>query len=720
MQRQILVLVVIMMALLSACVAPRPAALGEQAASSQDAGVQPVSAQDEHTHSMPHEFGTEFGEVDFPISCTAEAQAEFNHGMALLHSFWFAPAIQSFNTVAALDPTCGMAQWGVAMSLLGNPFTWPLAGQALVDGWNAVETAAAVGVQTPREQAYVDAIAAFYKDSDTVDHRTRALAYIAAMEQLAQDYADDTEAQIFYALALNATALPTDKSYSNQLKAAQILEAIFVEQPNHPGVAHYLIHSNDVPALAQHGLDAALRYAEIAPAAPHAQHMPSHIFTRLGYWQESIETNRVSAEAARDELSASHEQGAGSYNALHAMDYLMYAHLQLAQDGAAQALLDEINAIEQLDVENFVAAYALAAMPARYALERGDWAAAAALKLHPQNLAWDRFPQAEAVLVFARGLGAARSGDVEAARTDLDRLQLLREAMVATNQAYWAGQADIQSKEIEAWIALAEGENDSALAFMREAATLEDATEKHPVTPGPFVPAHELLGEMLLILEQPAEALVEFEASQQLEPNRFRGLYGAARAADAAGEVEKARAYYTELVALGASTDSERPELATAKAFLAPQVPEALMVSPAEQLAVSMSAEGVQIYQCKPNKDDTTKFEWSFVAPEAVLYDSEHNELATHYAGPTWEANDGSKVVAEVKARADAPSADAIPWLLLTATSTEGTGTFSAVTSIQRVETTGGQAPQDGCDQTHQDEEARVPYTAVYAFYTAQ
>lgn len=279
--------------------------------------------------------------------------------------------------------------------------------------------------------------------------------------------------------------------------------------------------------------------------------------------------NRASAEAAWDELSETHEQGAGSYNALHAMDYLVYAHLQLAQDEAAKALLDQIYAIEQLDVENFVAAYAFAAIPARYALERGDWAAAAALQLHPQKLAWEKFPQAEAVLVFARGLGAARNGDVEIARAARDRIQELREAMVAINQAYWAGQADIQIKEIEAWIALAEGKEDEALVLMREAAVLEDATEKHPVTPGPFVPAHELLGEMLLILEQPAEALAEFELSQKLEPNRFRGWYGAARAAEAAGEAEKARVYYEALAALSANAEGERAEVIMAQAFLA-------------------------------------------------------------------------------------------------------------------------------------------------------
>jgi tetratricopeptide (TPR) repeat protein len=549
--------IIVMIALLSACVAVQPVT-SEPAASVQETG--------EHDHEM--DITQELGTVNFPISCTPEAQAEFNHGMALLHSFWFPPALASFNKVAEIDPTCAMAHWGTAMTLLNNPFAWPLTGQPLVDGWAAVEKAMAAETKTPREEAYIAAIAAFYTDAESVEHRTRALAYAAAMEQLALAYPDDQEAQIFYALALDATALPTDKSYTNQLKAVEILEEILVEQPNHPGIAHYLIHSNDFPALAAHGLDAALRYSEIAPAAPHAQHMPSHIFTRLGYWQESIEVNSTSAEVVYKDLAASNQQGLGSANLLHAMDYLMYAYLQLGQDDAAQALLDETLAIEKMDAENFVAAYAFAAIPARYALERGQWAEAAALTLHPQGLGWEKFPQAEAVLVFARALGAARSGDVEAARQELDRLQALREEMLTIKQDYWAGQAVIQSQEVEAWIALAEGNEEEALALMHEAVALEDATDKHPVTPGPIVPAHELLGEMLLELNQPEEALAEFEASHVVEPNRFRGLYGAARAAEMAEEVEQARTYYEELVALAATSDGERPELIAAKEFL--------------------------------------------------------------------------------------------------------------------------------------------------------
>ncbi len=552
---KILLLVASVLVLLSACIAP----------------AQTLPNEDPHEAHQPTQdqaLSEQLGTVDFSISCTAEAQAEFNHGLAMLHSFWFGPAIQSFTQVAELDPTCGMGYWGVAMSQIGIPWS-PTPAQAMAAGAVAAEQAIAVGAQTPREQAYIAAIGAFYKDADTLEHPTRALAYEAAMAQLVQDYPDDTEAQIFYALALNMTASPTDKRYTNQRKAIDILEPIFQEQPNHPGVAHYLIHSNDYPALAAEGIEAALRYAEIAPSAPHALHMPSHIFTRLGYWQESIETNQASAAAAKADLAASHEPGTGFVDALHAMDYMMYGYLQLAQDRAAATLLEELAVLEQVDAENLGSAYALAAMPARYVLERGAWAEAATLTLYLPEFAWDRFPQAEAVLVFARGLGAARAGDVAAAHQEIDRLGMLQAAMEATNQGYWAEQIGIQIEEITAWVALAEGNGEEALTRMRQAVTREDATEKHPVTPGPIKPAHELLGELLLELGDPAAALAEFEVSQEIEPNRFMGLYGAAHAAELAGDTEKAHSYYEQLVALGAQADSERPELAAAQTFLA-------------------------------------------------------------------------------------------------------------------------------------------------------
>ncbi len=525
----------------------------------------PAAPPSDHAMGNPENLGT----VDFSVSCTPDAQAEFSHGVALLHSFWFVPAIKSFSTVTTLDPTCAMGHWGVAMSLLDNPFAGPPTPKALKDGWAATEKAIAAGAKTPREQTYITAITAFYKDAATVDHRTRALAYAQAMESLASQFPQDTEATIFYALALDFTALPTDKTYANQLKAAKMLEAIFIKQPNHPGVAHYLIHSYDAPAIAEKGLDAADRYAQIAPDAPHALHMPSHIFTRRGLWQKSIDTNIVSARVANADVIAALGADSGSVNALHATDYLMYGYLQLGQDVAAHKLLDQIKTIQKLDVEQFAAYYAFAAMPARYVLERNQWAEAANLTLQPANLAWEKFPHAEALLVFARGLGAARSNDVAAARKELDRLQALHAILVKAKNAYWAGQADIQIQEVSAWIALAEGKKDEALTMMHKAVDMEAATEKHPVTPGPLKPAHELLGELLLALNQPAQALTEFEASQKTEPNRFMGLYGTARAAELAGDKQKARTFYEQLVELGKTADSDRPELAAAKAFVA-------------------------------------------------------------------------------------------------------------------------------------------------------
>jgi tetratricopeptide (TPR) repeat protein len=563
---KVLLVCLLAVALLTGCTMTVDPNLQLQSSSQPSEAVVAPPEASEHEHEMEM---AELGEVNFPVSCTPEAQAEFNHAMALLHSFEYPAAIDSFTTVSELDPSCAMAHWGIAMSLV-EPLWQAAAGQDLVDGWAAVEQAQAAGAQTPREQAYIDAIAAFYQDGETVDHLTRSLAYTEAMAQLVQDYPEDTEGQIFYTLALLATAQPTDKSYANQLKAVGLLEQVFAAQPNHPGAAHYLIHSNDYPALAEHGLDAALRYASIAPAAPHALHMPSHIFTRLGYWQESIDTNIASANAGKAALAASQPPGTSSSTVLHAMDYQMYAYLQLGQDEAAQALLDEVNTLEQIDPEDPLgSAYALAAIPARYALERGQWAEASAVTLPPVAFAWESFPQAEAINAFARGLGAARSGDVAAAQQEIERLAVLSEAMVALNLGYWAGQAEIQSTAIAAWAALAEGNLEEALALMRQAVEMEAATEKNPVTPGPLVPAQELLGEMLLELDQPAEALAAFAVSHEVEPNRFRGLYGAARAAELAGDLEKARTYYEQLVALGATVDSERPEMAAAKAFLA-------------------------------------------------------------------------------------------------------------------------------------------------------
>lgn len=497
------------------------------------------------------------GKVHFPVSCNAEAQRQFNRAVALLHSFWFEAATEAFGAVAQTDPRCAMAYWGAAMSALANPFTWPPPGKALSEGSAAVEKAKAIGAKTQRERDYIAAVESLYRDADKVDHRARVLAYEKAMEGLYRRYPKDREAAVFYALALNATASPADKTYANQLKAAAILEKVFAEQPQHPGVAHYLIHSYDYPAIASRGIRAARRYAQIAPSAPHALHMPSHIFTRRGFWQDSIKSNLDSAAAAKNQ-----------FDQFHAMDYLAYAYLQLGQDQKAKRVLEEIGSVPKVTFEHFVTGYALAAIPARYAIERRRWEEAAALTPKPPDFPWSRFPQSESITFFARGLGAARSGNVARARQDLERLAVLRESLAQGKQRYWEEQVDIQAKVVEAWIAFAEGRRDEALRLMRAASDAEDATDKHPVTPGPLVPARELLGEMLLEAGRPGDALKEFEASMRIEPNRFRGLHGAAKAAQLSGERKKAEDYYAKLLRLSREADAEREELREAKAFL--------------------------------------------------------------------------------------------------------------------------------------------------------
>jgi tetratricopeptide (TPR) repeat protein len=518
--------------------------------------------------SSAQQTSEKLGTVNFPTSCSSAAQAEFTRAVALLHSFWFGYAIKGFEAAVQADASCGIAYWGGAMARMGNPLAGAPSAKDIELGAATVAKGKGVGAKSRRELDYLAAIEVFYKDHDKVDHRTRAKNYEKAMEALAAKYPQDREGAIFYALALNMTLDPADKTYANQLKAAAILEKAFAEQPNHPGVAHYLIHSYDFPPIAPKGVPAARSYAKIAPSAPHAQHMPSHIFTRLGYWQESIEANRASVEAAKDELRQAKLE-AGSYNALHAMDYIEYGTLQLVKDREAKAVVDEIRRIEKIDVEHFVAAFAFAAIPARYALERRQWGEAAELTLHPQTLSWQKFPQAESMVWFARGLGAARGGNVARAKADLARLEALRDGMTAAKNAYWANQAEIQRLSVAGWIARGEGRTDEALAFLRRAADTEDATEKHPVTPGAIQPAREMLGELLLELNQPTQALTEFEASQRIDPNRFHGLAGAARAAELAGDKARARKYYEALVTLARTADSERPELGQAKAFLA-------------------------------------------------------------------------------------------------------------------------------------------------------
>lgn len=519
----------------------------------------------EHEHGVGS--AEHLGTVSFATSCSAAVQPQFDRAVALLHSFEFAPAIQTFETIGTADPSCGIAYWGVALGSWGNPFA---AGQKLPAqierGRDAIEHARRSGARTERERGYIAAVAELYRDPDGRDQRTRVLAYRDAMAALAASHADDMEASIFYALALAQAVPPTDKSYADLLKAGAILEKLFAAHPAHPGLAHYIIHSYDVPALAPRALDAARRYARIAPSAPHALHMPSHTFTRMGYWQESIDTNIASAAAARRDGATAEE--------LHATDYQTYAYLQTAQDAAAKRLLDSLPEIAaRFDPDAIASAapgvsgvFALAAIPARWALERREWGEAAKLEPHPS-----RFPQTEAMTYFARALGAAHIGDRAAARSALDSLQQLRDKLSAANEAYWAGQVEIERRSAAAWLSRTEGRTAEALAEMRAAVEMEDATEKNAMTPGPIAPARELLGEMLLEAGQPGPALREFESTLQKEPDRYRALAGAARAAARAGDRAAATRHYGRLLQVCERADSPgRSELVEARRFTLP------------------------------------------------------------------------------------------------------------------------------------------------------
>ncbi len=503
---------------------------------------------------LAHADEEKLGKVNFETSCKPEAQKLFNQGMLYQHSFWYRASQNVFEDVLKADPECGIAYWGIALSLLWNPHVAPPA-KNLAEGAAAIAKGNSVGAGTQRERDYLDALGVMYADADKVDHRTRIVAYAKAMEQLARRYPEDDEAQIHYALALNTSASPADKTYAGQLKGAAILEAIARRQPQHPGVAHYLIHLYDYPAIAEKGLDAARRYAKIAPAAAHAQHMPSHIFTRVGYWDESIASNMEAARVAK--------QSKDFHDQLHAMDYQVYAYLQLGQDQKAKAVIDEATSVAGFTETFIPGPYALAISPARYAVERGDWKAASELEVRPSPLA-----QVQAITYFARALGAARSGNPDAAKADIAKLAELRDRLRDAKDAYWSEQVDIQRQVAAAWVLHAEGRHDDALNAMGAAAEAEDKTEKHPVTPGVPKPARELYGVMLLESGKPNEALAAFEATLKKEPNRLGAYAGAAKAAEKAGDDVKAEEYYKKVVAIAGGADKSRTEVSDARAFL--------------------------------------------------------------------------------------------------------------------------------------------------------
>lgn len=507
------------------------------------------------THAArAHESEESLGKVHFATSCTPQAQALFDRAMLYQHSFWYSGARRAFEDVLKSDSECVIAYWGFAQSLLANPFN-PTPPKNLADASAAIQKAKALRAKTQRENDFISAIGAFYTDYDKLDQRTRALAYLAAMEQLARRYPEDDEAQIFYALALNIAASPSDKTYARQLQAAAILEPIFKRQPHHPGVAHYLVHTYDYPPIAQKGLDAAKRYAEIAEAAPHAQHMPSHIFTRVGYWKESVASNQAAARIAKANKEADDQ--------LHASDYMVYAYLQLGQDRKAKEVIDEMSTVTGFNPDRNTAPFALAASPARFMVERGDWNGAAELKVRPS-----RFAYTEAITHFTRALGAARSGNPQAAKADIAKLAELRDRLRQSKDGYWADQVDIQWQAAIAWRLQAEGRHAEALKAMSAAADAEDRTEKGTVTPGPLAPARELLGSMLLAQGAATDALAAFEATLQKEPNRLGATFGAAKATEKAGDATKARNYYSKVVELTQGSTAERAEVTEALSFI--------------------------------------------------------------------------------------------------------------------------------------------------------
>jgi len=510
----------------------------------------PALAQHEDHGAAADQIGS--ASVRFETSCAPAVRADFNTAVAMYHSFWFPEAIKMFESILTRDPACALASWGIAMAQWGNPYAG-LKGAAVIKAGSAtMAKARSTGAPTPRERALIEAVGILYSSPDPATHRDRVLKYEAAMQKVAADNPKDVEVRILHALAMTQSQLPADKTYAKLLAAAKILDPLFKEMPMHPGLAHYIIHAYDVPPLAERALTAARRYASLAPAAPHALHMPSHTFTRLGFWQESIDTNRRSAETARKTNDTNAE--------LHALDYQTYAYLQTGRDQAAKSALERAAEIQSRPGAN---TFAVAAMPARYALERGDWAAAAALTVTPAA----GTPYTEGLTHFARAIGAARHGTPDAATPDIARLAELRDKLQSMQDAYWAEQVDIQRRVALAWQAFAAGRRDEGIAQMRAAADAEDATDKAAVTPGPLAPARELLGEMLLAAGRPKEALAAYETTIKKEPNRFRGVYGAARAAEAAGDRGTAKTYYNQLLQIARDADTARPELQTARNF---------------------------------------------------------------------------------------------------------------------------------------------------------
>jgi tetratricopeptide (TPR) repeat protein len=493
------------------------------------------------------------GKVTFPTSCDAKVQPTFEAAVAMLHSYWFPEADKAFNDVLQLDPGCAMAHWGLAVNSLGNTLSAPPPAKDVAAATASIAKARTLGAKTERERDWIEAIAAYYQDHDKFAVDKRLLAYSRALEKMTQRYPDDDEVWTYYALALQASAPKTDMTYSNQRKSGEILERLVVKNPQHPGAAHYLIHAYDYPPLAEKGLAAARAYARIAPAAPHARHMPSHIYSMLGYWEDSIASNRSSLEVQPDYI--------------HAIDFIVYAQMQLGQERQASQMIAEADKqFAKLPPSTLGGFTAMAVLPARHALERGDWKAAASLPVMTSPN-----PQADSLRRFARGIGMARSRDTAAANAEVEALKALQATLQRSSQTYWAARTEEQVYAIAAWVALASDDKAQAEKLMRAAAEGEDSSVKHVAMENRLYPMRELLADLLLEIGQPAQALAEYEAAVQAYPNRFRSLYGAALAANAAGDRGKAASYLERVVAISQKSDGARPEVARARQVIARQ-----------------------------------------------------------------------------------------------------------------------------------------------------
>jgi hypothetical protein len=509
----------------------------------------------------------QFGTVQFISSCSQKAKPDFDLAIALLHSFEYDEAEKVFAKVIEEEPTCAMAYWGVAMSNYHQVWPSPPTEAELEKGTKAILIAQALKNKSKQEADYINAIALFYKDWNTIDHRTRTLSYEKAMEKVYTTYPTDKEVAAFYALSLVGAADPADKTYIKQRKAGDILTALFPGEPNHPGIVHYIIHTYDYPELASLALPAARKYAAIAPSSAHAQHMPSHIFTRLGLWNECIQSNLVSTSSAKCYAETAGIKGHWDEE-LHGMDYLVYAYLQRGETNLAKQQFDYLKTIKEVYPVNFKDAYAFAAIPARYYLENKLWKEAADMNMHPIDFPWQKFPWQKAIIHFTRLMGSVHTNKLAAAKNELKNLDNMRQLLIAEKDVYKANQVLIQLKTGEAWILFKEGKTNEALVQIKTAVELEDKTGKSPVTPGEIIPAKESMADMLLLMNKPKEALAAYEANLKTHPNRFNGLYGAGLASELSGDDVKANYYYKQLLSIANSPNSSRPELEKAKLFL--------------------------------------------------------------------------------------------------------------------------------------------------------